>query len=118
MPRRLSPEHQLELESLYRVALVLGEFLDKLLPTMTPSASDTLHRAYEERDLRGLRAIRTDFVAMAHAASAAQRRELDQQLRTRAAVSLDELSERELRRITQIRARGKVTSEEQYYLYP
>jgi hypothetical protein len=116
MPRRLSPEHQLELERLYRILRVLAEFLDQLMPAIAPTAADTIRCAYEERDLRGLRAARTDFVAMARVASAAQRRELDQQLRARSAVSLDELSERELRRIGQIRTRGKITSDEQYYL--
>ena len=116
MPRRLSPEHQLELESLYRVLRVFGDFLDPLLPPTGGTFSAALRRAYEGRDLRGLRLARSDLLAMAQAGTASQRRQLDGMLRERAGVSLDDLSERQLKRIAQIRARGKLTSEEQYYL--
>lgn len=117
MPHRLSPEHQLERDSVYRVLAVIAEYLDAHIPpTSAGGLAVALQRAYEARDLRGLRMARADLVAMAHAASTAQRRALDVLLRERAGTSLDDVSERELRRIRQIRARGRVTGEEQYYL--
>ena len=116
MPRKLSAEHQLELESLYRVVQVFGDFADSLVPNAGAAMSDGLRRAYEARDLRGLRMARGDMVAMAQAATAAQRRELDAQLRARTGVSLDELTARDVQRVDRIRSRGRVSSEEQYYL--
>jgi hypothetical protein len=116
MPRKLSPEHQLELESLYRVLQVFAAFADGLMPDLASAASDGLRRAYDTRDLRGLRMARGDLVAMAQAATAAQRRDLDAQLRARTGVSLDELTARDVQRVDRIRARGRVSSEEQYYL--
>lgn len=115
MPRKLSPEDQLELESLYRQLAVFGDFLAELSPAGT-AAIEGIRRAYDARDLRGLRMARGDIAAMTQAASPAERRRLDAMLRERAGVSLGELSERELRRVRQVRARGKVTSEEQYHL--
>src|SRR3712207_782754 len=112
MGRRLSPEHQLELDSLYRVLHVLGEVFNAMLPT-TPGGglSAALDRAYEARDLRGLRMARGDLLAMADAATPAQRRTIDAALRARAGTSLDELDQRRVQRIERIRARGKLTSE-------
>jgi hypothetical protein len=116
MPRKLSPEHQFELESLYQVLQVFGDFADRLMPDVAPAMSDGLRRAYEARDVRGLRMARGDMVAMAQAATVVQRRELDAQLRARAGVSLDELTARDVQRVDRIRSRGRVSSEEQYYL--
>jgi hypothetical protein len=116
MPRKLSPEHQLELEPLYRVLQVFGDFADGLTPDLGPALSEGLRRAYEARDLRGLRMARGDMVAMAQAATVAQRRELDAQLQARAGVSLDDMTVRDVQRVDRIRSRGRVSSEEQYYL--
>ena len=106
----------MELEALYRAARVFAEFLDGLTPGLNPSATDTVDRLHAARELRGLRQVRNDFVAMADAATADQRRSLNGALKERANTSLDALSTKTLRRIEQIRARGRITSEEQYYL--
>lgn len=116
MTRRLSPENQLELEAVYRVARVFAEFLDGLTPGLSPSAIDTVDRVHAACDLRGLRQVRNDFVAMADAATLEQRRLLDAALKERANTSLNALSTKTLKRIEQIRARGRITSEEQYFL--
>src|SRR5262249_20596789 len=108
MPRKLSPEHQLELESLYRILQVFGDFADGRMRALAPAMSDALRRAYEARDLRGLRMARGDVVAMVQSATVAQRRELDAQLRARAGVSLDELTASDVQRVDRIRSRGRV----------
>jgi len=116
MARKLSAEHLLELESLYRVQRVLCEFCDQFLPPIDETFSAALSRAYAARDLRGLRMVSGDLLALVRAATPVQRRELDGRLRQQAALSLDDLSARELQRIARIRARGRITSDEQYYL--
>ena len=117
MPRKLSPEHRLELESLYRVAASIAAWYDELasLPNL-PRMSATMHRVYKARDLRGLRMAYNDLVEMTRAANATQRRDLDARLRVEANTSLMALDQKTVERIQRIRARGKVTSDEQYYL--
>jgi hypothetical protein len=116
MPRKLSPEHQLELDSLYRVLSTIGRWFDALSGMPAISLLDAMKKAYEERDLTGLRAARNDLVAMTTAASVSQRQELDQMLREQAGTTLLALYDKQRDRIARIRARGKVSSEEQYYL--
>jgi hypothetical protein len=117
MPRKLSPEQQLELDSLYRVIGTITEWYDELAaPELRGQMSDALRRAHEKRDLRGLRMAYNDLVEMTNAATVAQRRDLDGRLRARANTTLEALSARKMQRIGRIRARGKLTSEEQYYL--
>jgi hypothetical protein len=116
MPRKLSPEHQLELESLYRILSTIGEWFDGLSGMPAISLLDAMAKAYEERDLTGLRAARNDLLAMTSAASPSQRKQLDELLRQRAGTTLLALQDKQRARIARIRARGKVTSEEQYYL--
>jgi hypothetical protein len=117
MPRKLSPEHRLELDALYRVTASIAAWYDELasLPNV-PRMSATLLQAYEARDLRGLRMAHNDLVEMTRAASAVQRRDLDARLRTEANTSLEALDRKTRERVERIRARGKVTSEEQYCL--
>ena len=95
---------------------MFGSFLDRVMPDLGPAAAAGIDRAYAERDLRALRLARGDVIAMAQAATVAERRELDATLRAEAGVSLDDLSARDVQRIARIRARGRLTSEEQYYL--
>ena len=117
MLRKLSPEHRLELDTLYRVATIIAAWYDELaaMPDV-PRMADAVRGAYEERDLRGLRMAYNDLVELPRAATAAQRRDLDARLRGEANTSLEALDRKTLERIQRIRTRGKVTSEEQYYL--
>ena len=98
MPRKLSPEHELELE-LYRILKVFADFIDQLMPDLGAAASAGINRAYAECDLRGLRMARGDMIAMAQAVSVDERRRLDVRLRAEAGVSLEELSVRDVQRI-------------------
>ena len=118
MPRRLSPEKQFELESLSRVLSVIAAYLDGLsgLGPDAPSLAKAVTRASEERNLRGLRMAQGDLIAMTQAATPAQRRELDHLLRDRVGVSLSSLMDRQEAQISRVRERGKLTSEQQYYL--
>ena len=116
MPRKLWPEHRLELESLYRVAATIAAWCDEQAsaPNASPM-SDALRHTYEGRDLRGLRIAYNDLVVMTRAANATQRRVLDARLRKEANTSLGALDKKAIERIDRIRARGRITSEEQYY---
>ena len=117
MPRSLSPEKQLELETLYRSTSVIAEFLDELMASL-PSGGfgGAVRRAFEQRDLRGMRMAHNDLVASTQAATPVQKRQLDEALRNKAGLSLVSLLGRQYKRVERIRARGRVTSEEQYYL--
>ena len=57
-----------------------------------------------------------DLVEMTNAGSATQRRDLDALLRVEANTSLEALHAKTVRRVDRVRVRGKLTSEEQYYL--
>ena len=118
MPRRLAPEKQLELDSLARVLGVIAAFSDTLMAgdARSETLAAVVAKAYAEKNLRGLRMVQGDLLAMTAAMTAAQRRELDSQLRNRAGVSLLSLLERQRERVARLRARGKLTSEQQYYL--
>ena len=118
MPRRLSPEQDLELERLFRMLSVVGAYLDSqmgLSPESETLAKATT-RAYEARNLRGLRMMEGDLGGMLQAASPTQRREVDRLLRERAGTSVSALMERQFAQIRRLRQRGKLTSEQQYYL--
>lgn len=118
MPRKPSPQKQLELESLHRVATVLAAFIDSRFPTPLPDGgfSGAIQRAFERGDLRGLRMAHNDLVASLEAASAAEKRDIGVLLQERAGVSVTTLLQRRFQMIERILARGRLTSEEQYYL--
>jgi hypothetical protein len=118
MPRELSPERQRELDELFAVDSVLASFFDHdiSLPAGR-SLSASLVRAYERRDLAGMRMAHADFVGgMLPACSAAQRRELDRLLRAGPGVTLDSLEAKQLERIRKVQAKGRISSDQQYYL--
>ena len=55
-PRKLSPEHKLELDSLYRVVATIAAWYDALSDApATPRMATTMRTAYEANDLRHLR---------------------------------------------------------------
>jgi hypothetical protein len=118
MPRRLAPEKQLELDRLNRTLSVMAAWADPLsgLPTDAETFAKVVAREVHARNLAGLRMILNDLVAMTQAASLQQRRDLDTQLRERAGVSLSSLMQRQSAAVARILKRGKLTSEQQYYL--
>jgi hypothetical protein len=117
MSRRVSPEKQLELDSLYRVVAVIAEWLDEHMSEQLRGQWLTATRkAYSDGDLRGIRMMYNDLVEMTNEADAQERRVLDGRLRARAGTNLEILQVKMAERIERIRKRGKLTSEEQYYL--
>ena len=118
MPRRLAPEKQLELDTLARFLGVIAAFADTLMTggARSETLAAVVAKTHADKNLRGLRMVHADLLAMTAAMTAAHRRELNAQLRDRAGVSLLSLLERQGQRIARLRARGKLTSEQQYYL--
>ena len=118
MTRKLSPEKQLELESLHKVAAVISAWLDSKHPAPLPDGgfAGATERAFARGDLRGLRMAHNDLIASLEAASPDEKREIDDLLRRRAGVSIGTLLARRFQRVGRILARGELTSEEQYYL--
>ena len=118
MPRRLAPEKQLELDTLARVLGVVAAFSDTLMAgdARSETLAAVVAKAYAEKNLRGLRMVQGDLIAMTAVMTTAQRRALDSKLQERAGVSLLSLLERQGQRVARLRARGELTSEQQYYL--
>jgi hypothetical protein len=118
MTRRLSAEKQLELERLSRTLSVMAAWADPLsgLPPEGETFAKVVARESEARNLPGLQMILNDMVAITQAAALDQRQDLDRQLKERAGVSLGSLMQRQFARVERILKRGKITSEQQYYL--
>jgi hypothetical protein len=114
----VSPEKQLELERLSRILTAFAAWADPImrLPPEGETLAKAVDRAIEERNRAGLRMVLNDLLPMTQAATTPQRLELDAALREHAGVSLLSLLERQSARIDRLRQRGKLTSEEQYFL--
>jgi hypothetical protein len=118
MTRRLSPEKQLELERLSRILSIMAAWAD-LLSGLSPEGetfAKVIARESEARNLPGLQMILNDMVAMTQAAALDQRQDLDRQLKERAGLGLRSLMKRQFATVERILKRGKLTSEQQYYL--
>ncbi|MGZ3331903.1 MAG: hypothetical protein ACXU9Z_07630 [Gemmatimonadaceae bacterium] len=118
MPRRLSPEKQLELDRLARVLGVIAAYFDSLtgLPPDGETLAKAIAAAHHTGDLRGLRMAQGDLVGLIQAATSVQRRALDRVLREQTGTSLGSLLERQFEQVRRLLQRGKLTSEQQYYL--
>jgi hypothetical protein len=118
MTRRLSPEKQLELKRLSRTLGVIAAWADPLsgLPPEGDTFAKVVAAESEARNLPGLQMILNDMVAITQAAAPDQRQALDRQLKERAGVSLGSLMQRQFATVERILKRGKLTSEQQYYL--
>jgi hypothetical protein len=118
MTRRLAPEKQLEVDRLGRVLAVIATWADPLtgLPPEGETFSKAVARTCEARDLPGLRMMLNDLVPITEAATVAQRKDLDRALRENVGVTLASLMERQRAQIERLVKRGKLTSEQQYYL--
>ena len=114
MPRRLSPENQLELDRLRTelgtIVGVLERDLDQ--PLMFTDVIENTHAA---QNLRGLRMMAADVLGMLQVADAAQRKEIDALLRERTGRSLADFDTRAATRVERILKRGRITGEEQYF---
>jgi hypothetical protein len=97
---------------------VIGEFLDReceLPPAGT--FSEVISREYSKKNVSGLRVVHAEFVGgMVPSCTVAQRRELDALLRAKIGVTLDSLEKRQLDRINKLRARGRISNDQQYYM--
>jgi hypothetical protein len=118
MTRRLSPEKQIELERLSRILSVMAAWADPLsgLPPEGETFAKVIARESEARNLPGLQMILNDMVAMTQAAALDQRQDLDRRLKERAGLGLRSLMKRQFSTVERIVKRGKLTSEQQYYL--
>ena len=116
MPRRLRPEQQLELDALYRVVAVIADWYDGLVSAELGQMGAAVRRVYDARDLRGMRMAYNDVVEMTSAADTEQRRDLDARLRAAANTTLATIDGKTAQRIDRILSRGRITSEEQYYV--
>lgn len=118
MPRRLSPEKQLELDRLARILGVIAAWAAPLtgLPPEGETLTRAVSRAYEAGNLPGLRMVLNDLVPMTQAATLNQRKDLDRQLREKAGVGLSALMQRQSAQAARLIERGQLTSEQQYYL--
>jgi hypothetical protein len=117
MPRPRTPEKQRELDELVRVLRVLAGFKrsvigEKIGDMFVQGVED----AYRRGSLSQLRMGYNDLVESAQAYSAQQLRQLDMLLREQAGTSLEALFEKRNARILKIRERGRIGSDEQYYL--
>lgn len=117
MPRSLSPERQRELDELRRLLLVFAEFKSTFMSAdMVQLMIHGIETAYRARSFTGLRTARNDMVEMAQACTPDQLRQLDRLLREHASTSINELFEKRNARVRAIRERGRLSTDEQYYL--
>jgi hypothetical protein len=116
MSRRLNPDRQRELDELRSVFEVFGAYLDEISPVPGHSWEGIVSAVHARGDLTGMRSIRNDSIESLIAFSAEQRRELDRRLRAGSGITLDSLEAQHLARIDRIRAKGRISSELQYYL--
>jgi hypothetical protein len=115
MPARPTPTQQQEFEDLHRVLSVICGHFDEVAP-MAGGFSWAGMLEVSTVNLSGLRSLRTDLLEALQGYTPAQKRELDARLRRNLGVSLDSVQARELARIAAVRARGKITSDDQYYV--
>jgi hypothetical protein len=113
--RKLSPENQLELASLARTLHTIAQYFDARMSIPGVSVVDVVQRAHAERNLRGLRMLLPDMIAMTEDLSYEERGELDALLHARTGAGLRKLDRRNRERLERIVKRGRLTGEEQYY---
>jgi hypothetical protein len=117
MPRRLSPEKQQELDDLCALLRVLVEFKRTFLePRIGERMMEAVEGACEAGNLTGLRMVRDDMMAMLDADGSGHLRALDVLLRERLGITVDDLRARQRARIAKVRERGRITTEDQYYM--
>jgi hypothetical protein len=124
MARARSPEKQRELDQIVQILCVLTDFkrgvfgaeLGEKGEQLGQMFVDAIEKAYASGSLAGLRMAYNDLVEMAQSYSPAQLRQLDGRLRSEAGTSLNDLFAKRNARVKAIRERGRITSDEQYYL--
>lgn len=117
MPGPRSPEKQRELDELVRVLRVLAAFKRSLIgEKMGDMFVQAVEDAYDRGSVPQLRMAYNDLVESTQGYSPQQLRQLDLLLHEQAGTSLDVLLEKRNARIRKIRERGRISSDEQYYL--
>lgn len=105
---------QSELHSLPCQTLAIGEYYDKLesggsLAALKARPAEAASKGVVE----GWREVGDGLMEAKIALTGAQLRDLDAHLKSRCSVTLDDLQRKRLKRLADIRARGRVTSDEQ-----
>jgi len=117
MPRPASPEKQRELDELARVLRVLAGFKRPLGDeSVGKMFVDAVEKTVRDGSLTGMRMMYNDLVEAAQGYGPDQLRQLDRLLQDQAGVSLEQIFEKRNARIRKIRERGRITTDEQYYL--
>jgi hypothetical protein len=125
MPKAITDEQREQWSSVHKQALVLAEFFDTKrnacgtgesvqMASAIRAAAEPAH-PYASR-FAGLREALADLLEMASYLAAVDLRELDAHVRIRLGVGLDDLQAKRLARIAAIRAKGKITTDEQFRL--
>jgi hypothetical protein len=125
MPKALTDEQREQWSSVHKQALVLAEFFDikaKPLGTAESLQMASAIRATAEpahpfaSRFAGVREALADLLEIASYLPAVDLRELDAHVRTHLGIGLDNLQAKRLARIATIRAKGKITTDEQFRL--
>lgn len=125
MPRTITDNQRDQWSSVHRQALVLAEFFDgkasafvggQPLPMAGAirAAAEPAH-PFASR-FAGLREALADLLEMASYLPASDLRELDAYVRVHLSIGLDDLQAKRLARIGAIRAKGKISTDEQFRL--
>jgi hypothetical protein len=119
--RCITQRGQEEYSALCREIAVLAEFFD----TLYPGQYAEIRRRMESlqpppvpfrQALAGLREGRSDLIMMAGLLPGEQQRRLDAHLRERLGVSLDSLQTTRMGRLSRLRQKGRITTDEQFRL--
>jgi hypothetical protein len=125
MPKAITETQREEWSLVQKQALALAEFFDSKASAFGTGPSLQMAsaiRAVAEpahpfaSRFAGLREALADLLENASYLSASDLRELDAHVRSRLGVSLDDLQAKRLARIAKIRAKGRITSDEQFRL--
>ena len=108
---------QTEFDALRAHALALAGYFASL---GVPSYRAALERRASDRPTRtvveGWREARNDLLEATRALSGAQLRELNARLLSECGITLDSIQERRMKRLVDLRARGRLSTDEQYRL--
>lgn len=125
MPKAITNEQRQQWSLVHKQALVLAEFFDIKATAFgmdgLPSGASAIRAAAEPAHpfasrFAGLREALADLLENASYLSSGDLRELDVHVRNHLGVGLDDLQAKRLARIAKIRAKGRITSDEQFRL--
>jgi hypothetical protein len=110
-------DRRAEYAALYQETLALTEFFDSITPGMRAAVESaaTPQRPFG-RAIAGLHEARSDLLVMSASLTGEQQRQLDAHVRKRLGVPLDSLQTRRLERLSQLREKRRITTDEQWRL--